>query len=155
MLVSHMNERRESALWCYELIFHCWRTYMLRRQLLHIRILMYMSNLCMWPNITRFICYRNWSFMSFKFILSKIFYIGYPLHHTRLNIRLAYSTPYSTEDRISHIGTNHTVKADNVEELMLDILALNSLKPRHNCCHFADDISKCISLNENAWSSIN
>ena len=26
-----------------------------------------------------------------------------------------------------------------------------TLRPRQNCCHFADDIFKCIFLNENAW----
>ena len=28
---------------------------------------------------------------------------------------------------------------------------LNTLRPRQNGCHFADDISKCIFLNENVW----
>ena len=30
---------------------------------------------------------------------------------------------------------------------------LNTLKPRQNCRHFADDIFKCIFLNENVWIS--
>ena len=33
-------------------------------------------------------------------------------------------------------------------------LALNTLRPRQNGCHFADDIFKCIFLNENAWIPI-
>ena len=28
------------------------------------------------------------------------------------------------------------------------------LRPRQNCCHFADNISKCIFLNENLWISL-
>ena len=32
--------------------------------------------------------------------------------------------------------------------------AINTLRPRHNGCHFADDILKGIFLNENAWMSI-
>ena len=30
----------------------------------------------------------------------------------------------------------------------------NTLRPRHNGRHFADNVSKCISLNENVWISI-
>ena len=30
----------------------------------------------------------------------------------------------------------------------------NTLRPRHNGCHFADDIFKCIFLNENVWIPI-
>ena len=33
--------------------------------------------------------------------------------------------------------------------------AFNTLRPRQNGRHFADDIFKCIFLNENAWISIN
>ena len=32
---------------------------------------------------------------------------------------------------------------------------LNTLRPRQNRRHFADDIFKCIFLNENVWTSIN
>ena len=28
----------------------------------------------------------------------------------------------------------------------------NTLGPRENCRHFADDVSKCINLNENVWT---
>ena len=31
---------------------------------------------------------------------------------------------------------------------------LNSLRPRQNGCHFADDIFKCIFLNKNEWISL-
>ena len=31
---------------------------------------------------------------------------------------------------------------------------VNTLRPRQNGRHFADDIFKCILLNENVWSSI-
>ena len=31
---------------------------------------------------------------------------------------------------------------------------LNTLRPRQNGCHFADNIFKCIFLNENVWISI-
>ena len=31
---------------------------------------------------------------------------------------------------------------------------VNTLRPRQNGCHFADDIFKCIFLNENAWISL-
>ena len=33
-------------------------------------------------------------------------------------------------------------------------LGINTLKPRENGRHFADDILKCIFLNENAWIPI-
>ena len=35
-----------------------------------------------------------------------------------------------------------------------DILWVNTLRPRQNCHHFADDIFKCIFLNKNVWISI-
>ena len=38
-----------------------------------------------------------------------------------------------------HMSTGHNV------------LTLNTLRPRQNGCHFADDIFKCIFLNENVW----
>ena len=31
------------------------------------------------------------------------------------------------------------------------LLFLNTFRPRQNCCHFPDDIFKCIFLNENVW----
>ena len=34
------------------------------------------------------------------------------------------------------------------------MLRLDTLRPRQNGCHFADDSFKCIFLNENAWISI-
>ena len=33
-------------------------------------------------------------------------------------------------------------------------LQLNTLRPRQKCRHFADDIFKCILLNENVWISL-
>ena len=35
-----------------------------------------------------------------------------------------------------------------------NMLRINTLRPRHNRCHFADDIFKCIFLNENVWITI-
>ena len=35
-----------------------------------------------------------------------------------------------------------------------DCCLLNHLLPRQNCCHFADDIFKCIFLNDNVWISL-
>ena len=37
--------------------------------------------------------------------------------------------------------------------ILWDILYFNTLRPRQNCRHFADDIFKFIFLNENAWIS--
>ena len=34
------------------------------------------------------------------------------------------------------------------------IVPINTLRPRQNCHHFADDISKCIFLIENVWISL-
>ena len=34
------------------------------------------------------------------------------------------------------------------------ISVLNTLRPRHNVCHFTDDIFKCIFLSENVWIPI-
>ena len=31
---------------------------------------------------------------------------------------------------------------------------INTLRPRQNGCHFADDVLKCIFLNENVWISL-
>ena len=36
----------------------------------------------------------------------------------------------------------------------VSILTINTLRPIQNCCHFADDIFKCIFMNENAWIPI-
>ena len=33
-------------------------------------------------------------------------------------------------------------------------LIINTMRPRQNGCHFADDIFKCIILNENIWIPI-
>ena len=38
--------------------------------------------------------------------------------------------------------------------LQNDVFVINTLKPRHNGCHFPDDLFKCIFLNENLWTSI-
>ena len=38
--------------------------------------------------------------------------------------------------------------------VLINVLALNTLRPRQNGRHFADDIYKCIFLNENVWDSI-
>ena len=35
-----------------------------------------------------------------------------------------------------------------------NMLRINTLRPRHNRRHFADDIFKCIFLNENVWITI-
>ena len=38
---------------------------------------------------------------------------------------------------------------------MLKFMFFNTLRPRQNGRHFADDIFKCIFLNENVWISLN
>ena len=43
----------------------------------------------------------------------------------------------------------HRVLFDNTWEIML-----NTLRPRHNGRHFADDIVKCFFLNQNVWIPI-
>ena len=40
------------------------------------------------------------------------------------------------------------------ENAMLVIIVINSLRPRQNRRHFADDIFKCILLNENVWIAL-
>ena len=40
-------------------------------------------------------------------------------------------------------------------EWSVNIMTLNTLRPRQICCHFADGIFKCILFNENVWISIN
>ena len=37
----------------------------------------------------------------------------------------------------------------------IEVFTLNTLRPRQDGCHFAEDIFKCILLNENVWISIN
>ena len=38
--------------------------------------------------------------------------------------------------------------------LMRIVHRINTLRPRQNCHHFANDIFKCIFLNENVWPSL-
>ena len=47
--------------------------------------------------------------------------------------------------------SNHDI---NQVELCPHMLSVNTLTPRQNGCHLADDIFKCIFLNENAWISL-
>ena len=37
---------------------------------------------------------------------------------------------------------------------LLEVLGVNTLRLRQNGCRFADDIFKCVLLNENVWTSI-
>ena len=37
---------------------------------------------------------------------------------------------------------------------MVNTDSINTLRPRQNGCHFADDIFNCIFLNENVWIPI-
>ena len=37
---------------------------------------------------------------------------------------------------------------------LMNLVIINTLRPRQNCHHFADDIFKCIFLNENVWISL-
>ena len=41
------------------------------------------------------------------------------------------------------------------QQLCIQMLSFNTLRPRQNGRYFADDIFKCIFLNENAWISLN
>ena len=45
-------------------------------------------------------------------------------------------------------------ESEEFDYLDIKYLTLNTLKPKQNGCHFADDCLKCIFLNENAWISI-
>ena len=38
--------------------------------------------------------------------------------------------------------------------ITIPLQCVNTLRPRQNGCHFADDILKCIFLNENVWIPI-
>ena len=42
-----------------------------------------------------------------------------------------------------------------MKQAPLHLILVNTLRPRQNCRHFADDIFKCIFLNENVWISFN
>ena len=69
-----------------------------------------------------------------------------------------YNTTHQ-ELRISwchyHIWRYHTCqKTQHKLHVMGHLCAINSLRPRRNRCHFADDIFKCIFLNENEWISL-
>ena len=48
-----------------------------------------------------------------------------------------------------HIFTSFTIVFEAKNRVLL-----NTLRPRQNCHHFADDIFKCIFLNENVWISL-
>ena len=39
----------------------------------------------------------------------------------------------------------------DLSDISWNIMALNTLRPRQNGCHFPDNIFKCIFLNENVW----
>ena len=43
----------------------------------------------------------------------------------------------------------------NVAMLAGSVCGINTLRPRQNGRHFADNIFRCISLNENIWISLN
>ena len=43
---------------------------------------------------------------------------------------------------------------DSYIALVIKVRAFNTLRPRQNGRHFADDILKCIFLNENVWIPI-
>ena len=45
------------------------------------------------------------------------------------------------------------VQADKINHTKTSARSVNTLRPRQNCCHFADDIFKCIFVNENVWIS--
>ena len=55
---------------------------------------------------------------------------------------------YTNEFNISEVTRPHFTKPDQLDPW------INTLRPRHNGRHFADDIFKCIFLNENAWIPI-
>ena len=48
----------------------------------------------------------------------------------------------------------HEIVKNYFGRMMIMHLALNSFRPRQNRRHFADDILKCIFLNENLWIPI-
>ena len=50
--------------------------------------------------------------------------------------------------------TNRTWLRDQYPPSSYFMYAFNTLRPRQNGRHFADDISKCIFLNENVWIPI-
>ena len=52
-------------------------------------------------------------------------------------------------------NSTHTVPSNYPSKRFIVLLwALNTLRPRQNGRHFADDILKCIFLNENVWIPI-
>ena len=54
------------------------------------------------------------------------------------------------------IGWSEDINEDGRRDLRnyRNTPSVNTLRPRPNGCHFPDDISKCIFLNENLWISI-
>ena len=53
---------------------------------------------------------------------------------------------FSTRASVATVLTTHSCVSQ--------CLRVNTLRPRQNGCHFADDIFKCILLNENVWIAI-
>ena len=49
---------------------------------------------------------------------------------------------------------NHNERKHQTVCIVNGTHCLNTLRPRQNCRHFADDIFKCIFLNENVWISL-
>ena len=81
-----------------------------------------------------------------------------PLWHHSNVLQLSLVTGYDASGADAARSAQFTVVMCLPEILLslprMQINPLNTLKPRQNGRHFADDIFKCIFLNENAWISL-
>ena len=83
-------------------------------------------------------------FIYHLFILLRYIYTGWHIQQSGFTIwSCGVNTPYKA-------GSNNI---RNMNYLTLKY-SINTLRPRQNGRHFADDIFKCIFLNENAWISL-
>ena len=65
-----------------------------------------------------------------------------PNNHTHRKLQSLHTMPYSLRHKFD--AKDYTAQYQVV---------INTLRLRQNCCHFAEDIFKCIFLNENVWIS--
>ena len=84
----------------------------------------------------------NTGFLSIGLDLAKIF-------HLQLDIITRPCPNFNIKLRHGWVITSHIKPW--VTLLIHALIPVNTLRLRQNCCHSADDIFKCIFVNENVW----
>ena len=61
---------------------------------------------------------------------------------------------HNTPSKQPYLESFRIISETSIESVNMFRNDVNTLRPRQNGRHFADDIFKCIFLNENAWISL-